>query len=312
MKVEFLVKVNSKVYEISELVTKVSYSDRLNDGCSKLEFSYVNENLIIDNGSIVSFRYNDTDIFYGYVFKVNRNDPKTINVIAYDQLRYCKAKDSIVVMGDTITTLVSRMCNYFKLKKGTLVDSKYILATNVESDKTWLDIIYTAISDTLMNKGIKYCLRDEFGYIALRDIEDLKIDLVIGDNSLCYSFDYEKSIDDEFYNYIKFYVDSEKGDPFIVKYDEKSVSKFGFLQYYENADSNSNISQINEKAKILLKLYNREVETLSLRCLGDTRIRAGSSFNVVISDIKLSKPLIVKEVTHEFLPHHTMSLEVFI
>ena len=62
----------------------------------------------------------------------------------------------------------------------------------------------------------------------------------------------------------------------------------------------------------LLKLYNREVETLSLKCIGDTSVRAGNSFNAKIKDIGLEKRLIVKSVTHSFLPHHTMDLEVMI
>ncbi|MBN7773145.1 XkdQ/YqbQ family protein [Clostridium aminobutyricum] len=311
---EFTVQVDSTLYDISELVTKVSYTDKLNDGCSKLEFSYINDNLVITNGSTVRFKYNDSEIFNGHVFKVSRDDKKEISVTAYDQLRYCKAKDVIVVDGDTTTTLVKRMCHYFNLRTGTLTDTGYVLDTNVHDDKTWLDMIYAAISDTLLNKGSKYALRDEFGAITLRNLEDLRLNLILGDESLCYGYDYEKSIDDEFYNQIKIYLKGEtsRDSQFVSAKDETSIEKYGMLQYFEASDENSNASKAKKKADILLKLYNREVETLSLECLGDTRIRAGTSFYAYISDIGLNKSLFVKQVTHKFLPNHTMSLEVSI
>lgn len=311
---EFLVQVDSSLYDISELVTKVTYTDKLNDGCSKLEFSYINEDLIIINGSTVRFKYNDTEIFNGHVFKVSRSDKKEISVTAYDQLRYCKAKDVIVVKDDTTTTLVKRMCHYFNLRTGTLSDTGYILDTTVHDDKTWLDIIYTAINDTLFNKGLKYALRDEFGAITLRDLEDLTLNLILGDQNLCYGYDYEQSIDDEFYNQIKIYLKGENAhdSQFVSAKDDTSIEKYGMLQYFEASDGNSNASKAKKKADILLKLYNREVESLSLDCLGDTRIRAGSSFYANISDINFNKRLFVKQATHKFLPNHTMSLEVTI
>jgi len=311
---EFLVEVDGQIYEISELVTSVSYTDKLNDGCSKLEFSYIDDDLVIKNGNVVRFKYDDTNIFYGYAFKVSRNKGKEITVTAYDQLRYCKAKDTIVVKNDTITTLVNKMCNYFNLRKGVLTDTKYKLPVSVQDDKTWLDIIYTAIEDTLTNTGRWYCLRDEFGNIALRDLEDLTLNLILGDETLAYDYEYEKSIDDDFYNQIKLVSDNEttgKRDVYITK-DSDSIVKYGLLQYFEVLDKNYNSSQAKAKADALLQLYNREVETLELKCLGDVRVRAGSSFYGQIEDIGLNKRLIVKSVTHEFVPVHTMSLEVML
>src|SRR5690606_16640364 len=141
---EFLVEVDGQIYEISELVTFVSYTDKLNDGCSKLEFSYIDDELRIQNGSVVRFRYNGANIFYGYVFKHGQNKQREITVTAYDQLRYCKAKDTIVVKNDTIDSLVRKMCNYFGLKTGTITNTGYKLPVSVQDDKTWLDIIYSA------------------------------------------------------------------------------------------------------------------------------------------------------------------------
>jgi hypothetical protein len=310
--IEFLVSTGGKIYEINDLITKVSYQDAFNNGCSKLEFTYISKNLTIENGSVVRFKYDNTNIFYGYVFKTSRGKGSEINVTAYDQLRYCKAKDTLVLKGDTVTTVTNKMCNYFKLNKGTIADTKYVLETSVQEDKTWLDIIYGAISDTLMNQKKWYLLRDEFGSIALRETDELKLELLLGDESYCYDYQYDKSIDNDFYNFIKLAaIDKDaKTLEVTVSQDEASRKKFGVLQYYKSIDKKYSPEQAKSMADNLLTLYNKEAETISLDCLGDARVRAGSSFHGQIEDIKLNRRLIVKSVTHSFLPIHTMSLEV--
>lgn len=311
---EFLVEVDKQIYEISELVKSVSYTDKLNDGCSKLEFSYVDDELKIQNGSIVRFKCDGTNVFYGVVFKHGQNKKKEVTVTAYDQLRYCKAKDTITIKDNTAANLVRKMCNYFGLKVGVLTNPAYALPTSIQEDKSWLDIIYSAIDDTLTNSGEWYILRDEFGGVAFRNLEELKLDLILGDGKLCYDFDYEKSIDDDFYNQIKLVSGNEETGrtDVYMPYDSESIEKYGLLQYYEVLDKNYNPSQAKAKADILLSLYNQEMETLTLNCLGDTRIRAGNSFYSSIEDIEMNKRLIVRSVTHEFLPVHTMTLEVVI
>lgn len=309
---EFLVEVNGEIFEISELVKSISFTDSLNNGCSKLEFSYIDDNLNIENGSVI--RYQNDDIkFFGSVYKYGRNKKAEVTVTAYDQLRKAKAKDTIVCKNDTATTLVNKMCNYFNMKKGLLTETKYKLPVSVQVDKTWLDIIYSGISDTLTYKGKWFALRDEYGSVALRDLEDLKLDLVLGDESLCYDYEYEKSIDENFYNQIKLAMDNEStGKREYITKDSTSINKYGLLQYFEVLDKNGNASQVKSKADILLSLYNREAETLTLNCLGDSRVRAGNSFYASIEDIDLAKRLIVRSVTHNLMPVHTMQLEVML
>ncbi|MFR8340362.1 MAG: hypothetical protein ACLVAW_28855 [Eisenbergiella massiliensis] len=141
----------------------------------------------IQNGSYVRLcNTSETDgIFFGRVFKTGMSQDKEVKVKAYDQLRYCKAKDTITVENETLTDLVKRMCNFFQLQAGSLMPIGYVLKAKPQCDKTWLDIIYGAIGDTLIGTGHMYCLRDEYGAVCLRDIADLQLPLIIGDNSLC-------------------------------------------------------------------------------------------------------------------------------
>ncbi len=332
MAAELLVETtDKKVYEISGLAKSAEWEDHLNDGCSKFTFSYTATGPGIGNGSIVRFKYNGANIFYGVVFKHEHAKNKVVTVTAYDLLRYCKAKDTIVVKGDTATTLAKKMCNYFGIPVGTLADTGYVLPTDVQSDKTWLDIMYSAIGDTLRATGKWYALRDEFGSICLRNLTELETNLILGDGSACYDYSYSKSIDDDFYDEIKLAVDNEvtgKRDIYIAK-DSKNISKYGLLQYFEvmsfnststgsgsQSDANKSANEARKKSltiqmsNALLSLYNGETESFSMSCLGNTAIRAGSSFHAYLSEIGINKRLIVKTATHTFLPNHTMKLEV--
>ncbi len=342
MSAELLVETtDKKVYEIGTLVKSAEWSDTLNDGCSKFTFSYLANGLNIDNGSIVRFKYDGANIFYGVVFKHEHAKHKVVTITAYDLLRYCKAKDTVVIKGDTATMLARKMCNYFGIPVGTLADTGYVLSTDAQSDKTWLDIMYGAIGDTLRATGRWYALRDEFGSICLRSLTELETNLILGDDSACYDYSYSKSIDDDFYNEIKLAVDNEvtgKRDIYISK-DSKSISKYGLLQYYDvmsfnttekNGTSSSTSGEGSKEetkkkksekeakkkaitlqmVNALLSLYNGETESFSMSCIGNTSIRAGNSFHAYLSEIGINKCLIVKTATHTFLPNYTMKLEV--
>lgn len=305
---------DGEIYEISDITSGISWSDKLNDGCSKLEITYLkNDKITLKNGCIVRYKYDGEKIFYGKVFKWGKSNEKEMTATCYDQLRYAKAKDTFVSKDKKLGGVVQQMCSKLSLKMGAIEDTGYILSTAIHDDKTWLDIIASGISETLVAKGNKYRLADEFGSITLRNLSNLKTDIILGDESLAYGYEYECSIDDDTYNYIKIVSDNEKTgkrDAYITK-NEESIKKYGFLMYFEKLENNVPKAQATERANLLLKLYNRETETLKLDCLGDNRIRAGVSFYCAISELGIAYRVICSKVTHNYLPVHTMSLEVY-
>ena len=313
---ELLVKTHGQIYDITGSCTELSWSEALNNGAGSLDVSYISDGLIIENGDIVRLSDNNgaNGIFMGRIFTVSGSQNGIVKFKAYDQLRYTKTKAIIVLENGTLKNLVQNMCTYLSLSVGTVEDPGYILDPIAVMDKSWLDQVIESIYKTYRGMEVHdlFCLRDEYGSICLWNMRNLQLPLVLGDDSLCTGYTWKKSIDGDFYNLIKIGWGDESAGQIDIRsaIDPESAKKYGILQLFEISTSIDNAAKAQDQANKMLEVYNHEEETLELECFGDLRIRAGNSFYGSIDDISLNRRLIVQKVTHNFLPIHTMSLEV--
>lgn len=312
MAVELFIQHNSTIqFPVVEEGAKLTLERKGTPG--KLEFTVVKgPGLNFAEGDPVKLTVNGTAMFYGFVFKKKRDKGGTIDVVAYDQLRYLKNKDTITEEGLKASDLLKRIATDFRLNLGTVEDTGYTLETIVEENQTLFDMIQNALDETLMNTKQLYVLYDDAGKLTLKNINTMKLNLLI-DEETGENFSYESSIDEQTYNKIKLAYNDEKTGKreLFIAQDGAKMNQWGVLQYFEEVQTQTGASA---KADALLKLYDQKTRKLAIQnAFGDVRVRAGSAVVVALNlgDIVTNNYMVVNKVTHTFRgDEHMMALDL--
>lgn len=308
--VELLIQHGNKVF--SPVVQEGITWSTERKGCpGELQFKVVKDDIIsFEEGDAVRLKVNGANVFYGFIFKKKRNKDQIITVTAYDQLRYLKNKDTYVYENKTAGELIKMIAKDFKMQTGSIENTGFKIASRVEENTALFDMIQNALDMTLENQKYMYVMYDDFGKIALKGLDNMRLNLLI-DEETGENFDYTSSIDENTYNKIKLTYDNEdtgKREVYISQ-DSKNMNSWGVLQYFDTLKEGENGKA---KADALLSLYNKKTRNLSVtNAFGDTRVRAGSMVVVMLDlgDVKVKNWMLVEKCKHEFKEsQHTMNL----
>lgn len=298
---ELIIQHKGKIYQPA-VQEGITWSTERKNSPGQLTFKVMKDShLAFAEGDPVRFKVNGKGVFYGFVFKKNRDKEKVISVTCYDQLRYLKNKDTYVFTNKTASQIVKMIADDFRLKTGTIEDTKFKIASRVESNTTLFDMIGNALDLTLQNKKKMYVLYDDFGKIALKSLSSMKLNLLI-DEETGENYDYTSSIDDNTYDKVKLTYDDEKTGKreVYIAQSGKHMNEWGVLQYYDTLKKGENGKA---KADALLNLYNAKTRSLQVKnVMGDIRVRGGSLVPVILDlgDIKVSNYMLVEKAKHEF------------
>lgn len=305
--------------EINILHNNVVYTPIVQDGmklltvrsgeASKLTFSLekkANKRVVFTEGDAVAFRKFD---FYGFIFEISDNSTDdTIEVTAYDQLRYLKAKDTYVFINQSPTQAFRRICEDYELQAmyyqmGTKVTD---YGFNAVCENVELFDIMQKLSDYILKKTGRLCiLYDNFGILYFHPLTygrnfqwmTLNATLTINDFE---SYSYTTSIDKDTYNRIKVIYDNDstgKREVYIAQ-SSSSIAKWGVLTHTETMQKGENGKT---KAKALLNLYNHKERTLELKnVLVDEKFRAGKlvKVNLDLRDMRIRCKMLIEKCEH--------------
>jgi hypothetical protein len=288
------------------------------DSPGKFTFSLVeNKGVAIEVGSCVKVKLDGNNFFKGYVFTAERSEDRRVKYTAYDQLRYLKAKASYTFTAVTLEEIITKIAKDFNLKVGDLAKTGYKFPSLIKENESCLDIIFDALSTTIVQTGKIFLFYDDFGKLTLKEAKKLKWNKLTGTGSGLSNYSYKRDIDSDTYNRVKLArpnKDTGKADTYVYE-DTEKIKQWGLLQYYDTVDENLNKAQIDEMCKTYLKYYNRIWQTLKLKnIIGHYKIRAGWIIPVRLDDVEdvdVTRFFLAEKVTHKLSGNtHIMNIDV--
>lgn len=302
--------------EISGLVESCEWVTNRTGQPGKFTFTYLKDkDVTFTEGDVVRFSVDGQVQFYGWVFTRSETRWGEVSVTCYDRLRYLKANASYTFYAQSAGDILRQIAGDLQLDVGTVEDTGYKLPSLVEQDQTCLDILQTAIEQTLLNTGRIFVLYDDGQGLALQEAANMMSDVVIGDRSLLTDYTYTTDIDKQTYNSIKLVRPNEetgRADVYIQE-DSGTIGQWGLLQLYQKVDGDANEAQIKAQAAATLEYYNRVLKTLKISSLGVPGLHAGQMILVKadgMGDTGVSQYVMLERVSHRWENGvHTMDLE---
>jgi hypothetical protein len=282
-------------------------------------------------GATVRLRVDGITVFIGRIFSTNINRWGVLSFTAYDVMRYLKNTYSYFYpRGYSPKTVIEDIANHYGLEIGKIADMPDIGQKLMIDNESCFDVISKVVDTaTVLTQRIlvfyannnKLCLSyaDEMIDDIVSDNEYLSPlnQTVIGDNALATEYELSTSIDDDTYDQIFLYRESNGAGSRTYKsaQDSINVNKWGVLRLTESVEDHVNNEQMQDKANKLLEMKNRPFKTMRITALGIVGLRAGMMITIhfpsLDDEVSKRQQVVIDSIEHKFEDGvHTMDMEV--
>lgn len=270
-------------------------------------------------GSTVRLKVDGVRMFLGYVFQTSVDKYGVMTFTAYDSVRYLKNTFSNYYPKNyKIRDVINDIATSFSLEVGHLEDIPHQGSYLMIDNECALDVICKLVETAMILTGrILVFYADDRGRLTLRYADDMIADVLIGDDSLATEYTLSSSIDEDTYNQIFLYRESEGAGHRIpgLAMDDATTLKWGTLRLTESVQDILSEAQLHDRAHKMLDMKDRPTKSMSITALGVAGLRAGMMINIhfpsIPDDISKKQTVILDSVTHNFEDmNHTMTLEV--
>ncbi|MFS0841172.1 hypothetical protein [Paenibacillus sp. 1P03SA] len=311
---------------VDDIVKSVTWSGDTKQASRKLEVQLSNtldgrtRALDIQLGAEIRFYSDSEELFRGIIFSHKIDSSGQMSLTAYDENIYlAKNKDSKKFVKKTASAIIKSLCSEFGIPTGVVEDTGYIIPKLILRDKTLWEIMVTALTVTYHQTGRKYFIYAREGKLNLSARKDVvaKINLETGLNIVDASF--SASIE-EMRTQVKV-VGELKGKDSKGKETKTEISasakndalikRFGVMQHLESMSGDVTRSQIEQRAKELLKQLAVITDQSTLNCLGVDDVVSGGAVYAYEPLTGIQGSYYVSADSHSWQSgNHTMSITI--
>ena len=323
MQVALYVGRGDTFYDVSQLLTKVTWSGRKGAAPRTVEAVLFDSEKLdkraptnVSKGQTVVLyevdednKYKETELFRGLLMSEKFSSSRQLTIKAYDMcVRFTNNKGSFSYKKKRADQIVRDCCKKLGLPVGTLANTGYKIGELVKKATTYWDVIEDALSQTYKTKGKRYFVYAEKGKIYLKERKETKTQRMIELGHNIESYDRTRSIEDT-RTRLKLVTSkgSKKGST-VVKDLEKKIGKFQDMQSVDEKITKTEIKQRINAFKTETAVIG---QSLKVTALGDSGVKTGDCVYIGIETQSIKRSMFVEEDTHTWKKgKHTMSLKL--
>ena len=299
--------------DITDLVAGFSIKTTLEAQPGVLDMTAIGDGFEYILGSMLKVTAGDRDVFAGFIFSVTTTKARTVQITAYDALRYLKSKDTYVFGKDkTASDIFETVCRRLELETGTIDRATWRQPPNVYENAGGFDVIREAIGNALAHEKRLYVLIPEGKKIGFRNLENLRSDIIIDEENGEIDFMHNANIDEETYSQFKIIAEDSK--QWKTGRNDDHVRQWGLLQYSQKFGAPVKDKDLPGLLEKLAALYDRPRQKLTLTCFGDWNVRAGVGVHIrftTFRDFDNGQGYYVRECTHRVTnARHEMEIDL--
>ncbi|MCP8970046.1 XkdQ/YqbQ family protein [Ectobacillus ponti] len=318
MELQIVYNDGQKETQIEQIVKSIKWSGDIKQAARRLDLEMTNTAdgrtrlFEIQKGHEVRLLKDGKELFRGIIFTDSINAAGQMSVTAYDENIYLtKNKDTKIFRDVTAGAIVKRLCNEFGIPAGQVADTGYVIKKHIFRDKTLFDMMVTALTTTEKQTGRRFFITSREGKLQLFERKEQKVKWMLENGANIMDASYSQSIE-ELRSQIKVIGSDEKkkGATAMAK-DDELVKRFGTMQHLEKVDGDMTKSQMEQRAKQLLKDLGTIHDEARLEAIGIDGVTAGMAVYVKESLTGIIGGYYISTDEHTFENgKHTMSLSL--
>jgi hypothetical protein len=312
-----MIKVVYDGIDITSMVKSVDWSGHIEKPNRELSVSVINtangrtQLISIVNGKSIEFFNDGIRLFRGVIFANEIDSQGNLSLTAYDENIYLlKNNESRKFSNMKASDIVMRLCKDFGIPYGAIEDTEYVIPKLMIRNKSLYETVRIALTLTQKQTGKRFLFGNKDGKLILFKFTNSTSKWIIDSYTNLTNARYSQSIED---TKTQVKVTSRDGKaPIEVTVKNDSLSKsFGIMQYVEEMDEKAKRSQIEQRAKSLLKEFGVINDQATVEAIGIDEVISATSIYVREPMTKILGGYYVSSDSHHYENGaHTMSLEI--